>query len=143
MVTRAREATAPRLALAADDERACQAFLLVVGAGRVGSLGESVYSGAKGGAIAFTKSLAREMARFNINVNCIAPGAFASEMMDGMLQRIGDIGGQADQAQRGLGAHFGIARFAQRDRHRGAPRSLTSPCRCAPPCLRGPGHAGG
>ena len=43
-------------------------------AGRVGSLGESVYSGAKGGAIAFTKSLAREMARFGINVNCVCPG---------------------------------------------------------------------
>ena len=43
-------------------------------AGRVGSLGESVYAGAKGGAIAFTKSLAREVARFNINVNCVCPG---------------------------------------------------------------------
>ena len=32
-----------------------------------------------------------EWARFNINVNAIAPGAFASEMMDGMLERIGDI----------------------------------------------------
>jgi 2-hydroxycyclohexanecarboxyl-CoA dehydrogenase len=43
-------------------------------AGRVGSLGETVYSGAKGGAIAFTKSLAREVARYNINVNCVCPG---------------------------------------------------------------------
>jgi 2-hydroxycyclohexanecarboxyl-CoA dehydrogenase len=43
-------------------------------AGRVGSLGETVYSAAKGGAIAFTKSLAREVARFNINVNCVCPG---------------------------------------------------------------------
>ena len=43
-------------------------------AGRVGSLGETVYSGAKGGAIAFTKGLAREMARFDINVNCVCPG---------------------------------------------------------------------
>lgn len=43
-------------------------------AGRVGSLGETVYAGAKGGAIAFTKSLAREVARFNINVNCVCPG---------------------------------------------------------------------
>jgi 2-hydroxycyclohexanecarboxyl-CoA dehydrogenase len=43
-------------------------------AGRVGSLGETVYSGAKGGLIAFTKSLARETARYNINVNCICPG---------------------------------------------------------------------
>ncbi|MCZ7565916.1 MAG: SDR family oxidoreductase [Burkholderiales bacterium] len=43
-------------------------------AGRVGSLGESVYSGAKGGAIAFAKGLAREAARFNVNVNCVCPG---------------------------------------------------------------------
>ncbi len=43
-------------------------------AGRVGSLGETVYSGAKGGAIAFTKSLAREVARYGINVNCVCPG---------------------------------------------------------------------
>lgn len=43
-------------------------------AGRVGSSGETVYAGAKGGVIAFTKSLAREMARHNINVNCVCPG---------------------------------------------------------------------
>lgn len=44
-------------------------------AGRVGSPGETVYAGAKGGIIAFTKSLAREMARHQINVNCVCPGA--------------------------------------------------------------------
>ena len=43
-------------------------------AGRVGSLGETVYAGTKGGVIAFTKSLAREMARHQINVNCVCPG---------------------------------------------------------------------
>lgn len=43
-------------------------------AGRVGSSGEAVYSAAKGGVIAFSKTLAREMARNNINVNCVAPG---------------------------------------------------------------------
>ncbi len=43
-------------------------------AGRVGSSGETVYAGAKGGVIAFTKSLAREMARHGINVNCVCPG---------------------------------------------------------------------
>ncbi|WP_078408948.1 SDR family NAD(P)-dependent oxidoreductase [Priestia abyssalis] len=43
-------------------------------AARVGSSGEAVYSAAKGGVIAFTKTLAREMARYKLNVNCIAPG---------------------------------------------------------------------
>ncbi|TAK48587.1 MAG: SDR family oxidoreductase [Xanthobacteraceae bacterium] len=43
-------------------------------AGRVGSLGESVYSAAKGGLIALSKSLAREGARHNITVNAICPG---------------------------------------------------------------------
>ncbi len=43
-------------------------------AGRVGSLGETVYAAAKGGLIAFTKSLARETARYGINVNCVCPG---------------------------------------------------------------------
>ena len=42
--------------------------------GRVGSSGEAVYSAAKGGVISFTKTIAREMARHKINVNCIAPG---------------------------------------------------------------------
>jgi len=43
-------------------------------AGRVGSMGETVYAGAKGGVIAFTNSLAREMARHGICVNCVCPG---------------------------------------------------------------------
>lgn len=43
-------------------------------AGRVGSAGESIYAGAKGGVIALSKSLAREMARHGITVNCVCPG---------------------------------------------------------------------
>ena len=43
-------------------------------AGRVGQSGEAVYAGAKGGVIAFAKSLAREVARHGITVNCTAPG---------------------------------------------------------------------
>lgn len=43
-------------------------------AGRVGSSGEAVYAAAKGGVIAFTKTLAREMARHHITVNCVCPG---------------------------------------------------------------------
>ena len=43
-------------------------------AGRVGSSGEAVYSAAKGGVIAFTKSAAREMARHQVRMNCVCPG---------------------------------------------------------------------
>ena len=43
-------------------------------AGRAGSSGEAVYSGAKGAVIAFSKALAREVARYNIRVNVVAPG---------------------------------------------------------------------
>lgn len=43
-------------------------------AGRVGSFGETVYAGAKGGVIAFTKSLARELTRKQVRVNCVCPG---------------------------------------------------------------------
>ncbi|MBI2754105.1 MAG: SDR family oxidoreductase [Betaproteobacteria bacterium] len=57
-------------------------------AGRVGSLGETVYSGAKGGAIAFTKSLAREVARYNINVNCVCPGPTDTPLMAAVPDKI-------------------------------------------------------
>jgi len=43
-------------------------------AGRVGSSGEAVYSACKGGMIAFTKTLSRELARYNIVLNTICPG---------------------------------------------------------------------
>ncbi|MGR8950080.1 MAG: SDR family oxidoreductase [Gammaproteobacteria bacterium] len=43
-------------------------------AGRVGSSGEAVYSACKGGIIAFSKSLAREVARANVQVNVVCPG---------------------------------------------------------------------
>ncbi len=50
-------------------------------AGRVGSGGETVYAAAKGGVIAFTKSLAREVARQTISVNCVCPGPTDTPML--------------------------------------------------------------
>jgi 2-hydroxycyclohexanecarboxyl-CoA dehydrogenase len=50
-------------------------------AGRVGSSGESVYSACKGGIIAFTKTLARELVRCNINVNVVCPGPSDTPML--------------------------------------------------------------
>jgi 3-oxoacyl-[acyl-carrier protein] reductase len=48
--------------------------------GIVGNMGQTNYSASKGAIIAFTKSLALELARYRITVNCIAPGLVASEM---------------------------------------------------------------
>lgn len=55
--------------------------LVASDAGRVGSTGEVVYSAAKGGVMAFTKALAREMARRSITVNCVCPGPTATPML--------------------------------------------------------------
>ena len=57
-------------------------------AGRVGSTGEAVYSAAKGGVIAFTKTLAREMARHNITVNCVCPGPTDTPLFADMAEQM-------------------------------------------------------
>lgn len=50
-------------------------------AGRAGSTGEAVYSGTKGGVIAFSKTLAREMARHGITVNVVCPGLIETPLL--------------------------------------------------------------
>lgn len=57
-------------------------------AGRVGSLGETVYSGAKAGLIGFTKALAREGARYNVTVNCVCPGPTDTPLMAAVPEKI-------------------------------------------------------
>ena len=54
--------------------------LIASDAGRVGTNGETIYSVAKGGVIAFSKSLAREVTRFGIRVNCVCPGVTETPM---------------------------------------------------------------
>jgi 2-hydroxycyclohexanecarboxyl-CoA dehydrogenase len=53
-------------------------------AGRVGSSLEGAYSGAKGGVIAFTKTIARESARAGVTANCVCPGPTRTPMLEGM-----------------------------------------------------------
>ena len=56
-------------------------------AGRVGSLGEAVYSGCKAGIIAFSKTLARELARNGINVNVVCPGPTETALLRGVMEQ--------------------------------------------------------
>jgi len=53
--------------------------------------GAALYSISKAGVNRVTEALAVEWAQFGINVNGIAPGAFSSEMTDGMIERVGDM----------------------------------------------------
>jgi NAD(P)-dependent dehydrogenase (short-subunit alcohol dehydrogenase family) len=62
-----------------------------IGAFQYGGNGAALYSVTKAALARMTEALAVEWARFHINVNAIAPGAFSSEMMDGMLERSGDF----------------------------------------------------
>ena len=50
-----------------------------------------LYSTTKSAIVRMTEALSVEWARHHINVNAIAPGMFSSEMLDGMLERIGDV----------------------------------------------------
>jgi len=69
-------------------------------AGRVGSSLEAVYSGAKGGTIAFTKTLAREVARRGITANVVCPGPTDTPLLD-------EIAAASSDGERVLGAMAG------------------------------------
>ena len=59
-------------------------------AGRVGSSLESVYSGAKGGVIAFTKTIAREAARTGVTANAVCPGPTRTPLLEEMAAAGGE-----------------------------------------------------
>ena len=50
--------------------------------GHTGNIGQSNYAASKAGMVAFSKSLAIEYAKKNINVNCVSPGFIKTEMTD-------------------------------------------------------------
>ena len=85
-------------------------------AGRVGSSLESVYSGAKGGVIAFTKTIAREVARRGVTANTVCPGPTDTPMLHEVTG--GDEGAEGDRGDDARGADE-AARHAGRCRRGG------------------------
>lgn len=59
-------------------------------AGRVGSSGEAPYSACKGGIIALTKTLARELATKGVRLNCVCPGLTETGMLESFMQGAGN-----------------------------------------------------
>ncbi|MEM9683840.1 MAG: SDR family oxidoreductase [Pseudomonadota bacterium] len=69
-------------------------------AARIGQEREAVYAAAKGGVIAFTKSVAKEVGRSNINANVISPGATNSPMRNAILDKMRETMGEEKVAAR-------------------------------------------
>ncbi len=73
---------------------------IVTDAARVGQERQVNYSAAKGGVISFTKSIAKEVGRHNINVNAVSPGATNSPMRIEMLRQLKENIGEQKAAER-------------------------------------------
>ncbi len=71
-------------------------------AGRVGSSGEAVYSACQGGVIAFTKTMAREMARRGVTLNTICPGPTDTPLFDAFKAASSDGGRLAEGLERAI-----------------------------------------
>mgnify|MGYP003581099132 CR=1 FL=1 len=71
--------------------------------GLYGNFGQTNYAATKAGVISFTKTWARELGKFNIRVNCVAPGFIATEMVKAMPQKVLD----------GMAAHTPLARMGE------------------------------
>jgi 2-hydroxycyclohexanecarboxyl-CoA dehydrogenase len=71
-------------------------------AARVGSSLEAVYSGAKGGVVSFTKTLAREVARHGVTANAVCPGPTDTPMLEQMVAGGGDSAKVIDAMRRAV-----------------------------------------
>jgi 2-hydroxycyclohexanecarboxyl-CoA dehydrogenase len=79
-------------------------------AGRVGSSMEAVYSACKGGIVAFTKTMAREMARSGVTLNAVCPGPTETPLLAGFLE-----GAQGQKILDGLKRAIPLGRLGQPD----------------------------
>ncbi len=71
--------------------------------GALGNMGQTNYSASKAGIIGMTKTLALELARDGVNVNCVSPGATDTQLFDGVPEEIKD----------GIKSKIPFRRFAQ------------------------------
>ncbi len=78
-------------------------------AGRVGSPGSSVYSGAKGGVIGFTKAIAAESARYGVTCNAVAPGPIETPL----LMAAHMLGERGDRMIKGMVSKTVLGRLGQ------------------------------
>ncbi|HEX7807278.1 MAG TPA: SDR family oxidoreductase, partial [Thermoanaerobaculia bacterium] len=58
--------------------------------GLYGNFGQTNYAATKAGVISFTKTWSRELGKFNIRVNCVAPGFIGTDMVKAMPQKVLD-----------------------------------------------------
>jgi len=77
-------------------------------AARVGSTGEAVYSATKGGVLSFSKTLAREVARHGITVNCVCPGPTETALL-------AQVAAYSEKLYAGLARAIPLGRTAQPD----------------------------
>jgi len=91
-------------------------------AGRVGSFGEAVYSATKGGIVAFTKTVARELARNNIQLNSVCPGPTDTPL----FATIAGEGEQGKKTADGLKRAIPMKRLATPDDYPGIVAFLAS-----------------
>jgi 3-oxoacyl-[acyl-carrier protein] reductase len=71
--------------------------------GLYGNFGQTNYAATKAGVISFTKTWARELGKYNIRVNCVAPGFIATDMVKAMPQKVLD----------GMAAHTPLGRMGE------------------------------
>ena len=73
------------------EQRAGKIVNLSSASGQMGNIGQANYAASKAGVIGVTKTLAKELARFNINVNSVAPGFINTPMTEKVPEKIKDM----------------------------------------------------